>query len=146
MTLEILAKYIHFVCIFGIVGALVGEHLLIKAKMTRREIKRMANIDAIYGVAAVVLLAAGFSLWFALGKPEEFYTKNWIFLAKIGLFIIVGLLSIIPTVFFNKNRKGDADEVIEVPKRIVMCIRIQLLLIFIMPLLATLMARGIGQF
>jgi putative membrane protein len=146
MTLEVVVKYVHFICIFGIVGALVGEHLLIQPKMTRAEIKRMSMVDAVYGICAVLLLVAGFTLWFAVGKPAEFYTNNWIFHTKIGLFVIVGLLSIVPTIFFNKNRKGNLDEIIEVPKRIVMFIRIQLLLIFIMPLLATLMARGIGAF
>lgn len=146
MTLEVLVKYIHFICIFGIVGALVGEHLLIKPMMTRAEIKRMSMVDAVYGICAVLLLAAGFTLWFAVGKPAEFYSNNWIFHTKIGLFVIVGLLSIAPTIFFNKNRKGNLDETIKVPKRIVMFIRMQLLLIFIMPLLATLMARGIGAF
>ncbi len=146
MTLEVIIKYVHFLCIFGIVGTLTGEHLLLKAKMTRQEIKRIATLDGIYGVCAVLLLAAGFTLWFAVGKPAEFYTSNWIFHTKIGLFVIVGLLSIVPTLFFNKNRKGSPEETVEVPKKIIMFIRMQLLLIFIMPLLATLMARGIGAF
>ena len=115
--------------------------------MTRREIGRLASIDAVYGVAALILVAAGLTLWLAsIGKPAVFYTKNWIFHTKLTVFILIGLSSIAPTVFFTKNRKGNPDEVVEVPTRIVTMLRIELSLLVIMPLLAGLMAHGVGFF
>lgn len=145
MSLEIILRYVHFISIFVIVGTLVSEHLLLKNEMTRAELSRLARIDAIYGLAAIVLLGAGLTLWLgAIGKPAAFYTKNWIFLTKIFLFIIVGLLSIYPTVFFIKNRKGQPDESIKIPKVIFWMLRFELLLIFIIPILAGLMAKGVG--
>lgn len=146
MTAEILAKYIHFLCIFAIVGALTSEHLLLKEKMTRKEIHRLSIIDAIYGISALVLLGAGLSLWLWLGKPVEFYSKNWVFHLKLTLFLLIGLLSIYPTIFFIKNRKGEPSELVHIPKRVKMLLRIELLLLFIIPLLASLMAKGIGFF
>ena len=147
MTLEIFLRYIHFLCIFAIVGSLVSEHLLLKRTMTRREIGRLATIDAVYGIAALILVGAGLTLWLgSIGKPSVFYTKNWIFHTKLTLFILVGLSSIVPTVFFTKNRKGNPDEVVEVPGRVVMMLRIELALLVIMPLLAGLMAHGVGFF
>jgi len=145
MTLEIFLRYIHFVCIFAIVGSLTSEHLLLKKSMTRREISRLAAIDAVYGIAALTLVAAGLTLWLAsVGKPAVFYSKNWIFHTKLTVFILIGLSSIIPTVFFTKNRKGNPDEVVEIPGRVVMMVRLELALLVIMPLLAGLMARGVG--
>ncbi len=146
MTIEILIKYLHFICIFAIVSSIVGEHLLLKPQMTRAEIKRLSVLDSVYGAAAIILLAAGFSLWFWVGKPAETYSKNWIFHVKIGLFIIVGLLSIYPTVFINRERKGAESDLVDIPPSIKYMIRLELLLLFIMPLTATLMARGIGYF
>jgi len=148
MMAEVLLKYVHFICIFAIVGALVGEHLLIKDEMTREEIKRLATLDSIYGVAAVVILAAGFTMWFndSIAKSADYYSQNWIFLTKIGLFSIVGILSIFPTLFFNKQRKGNPNEIVQVPKSMIWYIRIEIILLFLMPLLATLMAKGIGYF
>jgi len=147
MTLEIFLRYIHFLCVFAIVGSLVSEHLLIKNALTRREIGRLASIDAVYGVAALTPVAAGLTLWLgSIGKPAVFYSKNWIFHTKLTVFILIGLSSIVPTVFFTKNRKGNPDEVVQVPKRVVMMLRIELLLLVIMPLLAGLMARGVGFF
>lgn len=145
MTTEIFLRYLHFISIFTIVGSLVSEHLLLKKEMKRAELARLATIDAAYGLAAITLLSAGLTLWLgAFGKPTEFYSKNWIFHTKITLLICIGLLSIYPTVFFIKNRKGNKEEVVTVPKAIFWMLRLELLLLFIIPLLAGLMARGIG--
>ncbi len=147
MTLEIFLRYIHFVSIFAIVGSLASEHLLLRKRMTRSEIGRLARIDAVYGIAALTLLAAGLTLWLgSVGKPSWYYTKNWIFNTKITLFAVIGLLSIYPTVFFLRNRKGEANETIHVPPSIFFALRMELLLLFIIPLLAGLMAHGVGYF
>jgi putative membrane protein len=147
MTLEIFLRYVHFISIFGIVGALVSEHLLLKRSLTRGEISRIARVDAVYGMAALSLLAAGLTLWLSgAGKPTVFYSKNWIFHTKITCFALIGILSIYPTIFFTRNRKGRAEEVIAVPKSIFWMLRLELTLLLIIPLLAGLMARGIGFF
>jgi putative membrane protein len=146
MTLEIFVKYIHFICIFAIVATVSAEHLLLKPQLTRNEIKRLSVLDGIYGISALILLGAGLSLWLWLGKPAEFYTKNWIFHTKLTMYILMGLLSIYPTIFFLKNRKGaNQEDLVAIPPIIKWLIRLELLVIFIMPLLATLMARGIGH-
>lgn len=147
MTPEIILRYIHFISIFTIVSTLVSEHLLLKKELSRAEITRLARIDAVYGIAAVTLIGAGLTLWLSgVGKPAVYYSKNWIFHTKITFFLIVGLLSIYPTVFFIKNRKGDQKEIVPVPKTVFWMLRFELLLLFIIPLLAGLMARGIGFF
>ncbi len=144
MILEILLRYIHFISIFTIVSTLAAEHLLLKKEMKPSEIARLSVIDMIYGIAALSLLAAGLTLWLGgHGKPTEYYSQNWIFLLKISLYIMVGLLSIYPTVFFIKNRKKEVASII-VPSLIVWLIRMELLLMFIIPLLAGLMAKGYG--
>lgn len=115
--------------------------------MTRAELGRLARIDGIYGIAALTLLAAGLTLWFGgFGKPTEYYSKNWIFHTKILLFLLIGLLSIKPTIFFLKQRKGNPEEVVSVPGSIVMMLRLELTLLLIIPLLAGLMSHGIGYF
>jgi Predicted membrane protein len=148
MTLEIFLRYLHFISIFTIVSTLVSEHLLLKPTLTRRELKRLSRIDMIYGLAALTLLGAGLTLWFSgVGKPTEFYSKNWIFHTKITLFATVGILSIHPTVFFIRQSKGEnQSELISVPKGIFWMVRLELLLLFIIPLLAGLMAKGEGYF
>jgi putative membrane protein len=145
MNLEILLRYVHFISIFAIVGSLVAEHLLLKKTLSRTEIERLSKIDGIYGLAVLVLLVVGLTLWFGgYGKPTEFYSQNPIFHTKLALFGIIGILSIYPTVYFFKNRKGDPNEILIVPKSIFWMLRLEILLLFVIPILAGLMAKGIG--
>jgi putative membrane protein len=144
--LEILVRYVHFISIFIIVGTLSSEFVLLKNQLTRAEIKRLAFIDQWYGLSAITLLGAGFTLWFVLGKPSQFYTYNWVFLLKISLFTIIGILSIQPTIFFMKNRKGNPTDVVEIPQMIRKMVAFELILLIFIPLCASLMARGIGYF
>ncbi len=147
MTFELFLRYIHFISIFAIVGTLVSEHLLLKPMVRRADILRLSRIDAVYGIAALTLLTAGLTLWLGgIGKPASFYSQNWIFHIKLTCFAVIGLLSIYPTVFFIKNRKGNPVDEVTIPKAIFLCIRIEILLLFVIPLLAGLMSRGVGYF
>lgn len=146
MTSELVLRYLHFISIFAIVGSLVSEHLLLKKSLSRKELDRLSKIDGVYGLAALVLLGVGMTLWLGgIGKPTEFYSNNPIFHIKLTLFVLIGLLSIYPTVFFLKNRKGDPDEIVTIPKAIFWSLRLELFLLFTIPILAGLMAKGIGS-
>lgn len=144
MDAVIIARYAHFISILTIVSCLVSQHLLIEDRLPKKMITRLWRIDSIYGVSAITAVSAGLTLWLWTGKPAEYYSQNWIFLLKVGLFAVVGVLSLLPTVFFWKKRKGDQEEIIQVPKYIKTLIRIELGLLFILPLLASLMANGRG--
>ena len=146
MTELIIVRYFHFLGIIVLVACLSFEHFIVKKEMSRAEIKRLSLVDSIYGISALIVLTAGFLLWFWVGKSAAYYSGNWIFHTKLTLFILVGLLSIYPTIYFIKNRKGHPDEMIRVPKSVIMMIRMELLIVLILPLLAVLMSLGIGQF
>ncbi|SMD42644.1 putative membrane protein [Aquiflexum balticum DSM 16537] len=143
--MEIILRYLHFISVFAIVGALVSEHLLLKSTLSRKEILRLSKIDGVYGLAVLSLLGVGMTLWLGgIGKPTEFYSSNPIFHIKLTLFVVIGLLSIYPTVFFIKQAKGDPIEMVAIPKSIFWMVRFELLILLIMPILAGLMAKGIG--
>ena len=144
MIADILVRYLHFVSILVLVGTVLAEHLLVRRSMSRGELALVAKVDAVYGIAAVLVLLTGFAQWFWTGKPAGFYSPNPVFHTKVTLFLVVGLVSIYPTVFFVKNRKGEPDEEVAVPGRVVMSLRLELLLLFLMPLLAVLAGRGVG--
>ncbi len=144
MTAEILIRYLHFVSLILLIAAVLGQHLLLRAKMTRREIATVQRLDILYAIMVVIVLATGFAQWFWVGKPADVYSSNPVFHVKVTLFLIVGVVSAYPSVFLGKNKKGDPDELVAVPKLLIWSVRIELLLLFVMPLLASLMARGIG--
>ena len=136
-------RYLHFLGIFILASTLVAEHLLITKEMTRQQFKRLTMIDGIYGLGAVMTLTGGLLLWFVVGKPTAFYTGNPIFHIKLTLFILMALLSLIPTVFFLRNRRSQAS-VITPPNSIIVIVRAELALLIVIALLATVMAQGIG--
>lgn len=145
MLPEILVRYLHFVGIFCIVGALVSQHMLLAPQLSRAHLRKLAVLDGIYLIGVVLTLGAGLLLWFVVGKPAAFYSQNAVFHTKVTLFVILGLLSVYPTLFFQRNKTG-GEGLVEVPKRVVMLIRLELLIVILLPLLATLMARSIGAF
>jgi putative membrane protein len=147
MTSELILRYFHFVSIIVIAGTLTSEYVLLKKSLTRQEINRLARIDALYGIAALLLVGVGLTLWLGgIGKPTDYYSMNWIFLTKLSLFSSIGIMSLYPTVFFLKNRKGNPEEIVMIPSSIYWILRIEILLLLSIPLLAGLMARGIGYF
>ncbi|MDF1658621.1 MAG: DUF2214 family protein [Verrucomicrobiales bacterium] len=144
MIADIIIRYLHFVSLILLIAAVLGQHLLIRSTMTRREVARVQKLDIVYAIMVVLVLGTGFAQWFWVGKPADFYSSNPIFHVKVTLFLIVGVVSAYPSVFLGKNKKGDPDESVAVPNLLIWSVRVELLLLFLMPLLANLMARGIG--
>ena len=144
MPLEISIRYLHFISLIALSAAVFAQAFLLRPEMTRREIAQIQRVDILYAVMVVVVLVTGFAQWFWIGKPSRFYSSNPIFHAKLTLFLVIGILSAWPSVFLGRQRKGDSEETIEVPKSVTLSVRAEVLLLILMPLLASLMARGVG--
>jgi putative membrane protein len=138
-----LVRLMHFVAIFIFAGALVIENMAIKPPITGEDARNLAKVDAVCGIRALFVLLFGLTLWLWVGKPSEFYSSNPIFHAKLGLFTLMVLCAIASTVFFNKHSKSE-EKVIEVPQLLRLLLKFQLVLLVLIPVLALLMARGIG--
>jgi putative membrane protein len=142
MTSFILVKYLHLLSAFGMAGCLMAELVLLKPTLTRSEIKRIGKIDGFYGLSAITLVAAGFTMWFVVGKGPGFYEDTALYI-KLTLAILIGLISIFPTVFFIRSgRKKDVTE-IQIPAYIKRLVIIQLILLACIPPLATMVAYGL---
>ncbi|WP_350447106.1 DUF2214 family protein [Pseudomonas solani] len=146
---QAIAAYLHYLSIFLLFSLLVLEHRLFKLPLDLGRARSLIRVDIAYGLSAGLVLATGLArvLWY--GKGTEYYLKNSLFHAKIGLFILVALLSALPTfVFLNWRNELKAGQVPQVSpktaKLVIMAIRLELLLALVIPLLAALMARGFG--
>lgn len=142
MTIDILVRYAHFLGIIGVAGSLVSLHLLVSDEMTPLQVRRARVVNSIYGLTSLIVLGAGVALWVAVGKPKDFYSKNGLFHAKFGLFVVMGLLSIAQSRFLRRSSGSEGN--VELPKSVKMTLRIQLLLLLVIPFLATLVAAGVG--
>ncbi|EQM69085.1 DUF2214 family protein [Pseudomonas tohonis] len=146
---QAIAAYLHYLSIFLLFSLLVLEHRLFKLPLDLERARSLIRVDIAYGLSAGLVLTTGLArvLWY--GKGTEYYLKNSLFHAKIGLFILVALLSALPTfVFLNWRNELKAGQVPQVgpktAKLVIMAIRLELLLALVIPLLAALMARGFG--
>ena len=140
---ESLVRYAHFLGILILASTLVVENVLLKPNTNTDVFKMLTRVDGLYGLGAIITLLAGLALWLWVGKPKAFYTQNPLFHIKLTLFGVIALLSLIPTVFFIRNRNVPGDEIV-VPHRIIRIKRIELVMLSVMPLLAVFMARGFG--
>lgn len=141
--------YLHIIAIMFLMGSLITEHLILKPVMTREQIKSLVAVDTVYGLSAAVVLITGLLRWFVYGRGSAYYLGNPLFHTKLTLFVIVALLSIFPTIQFLKWRKqvkAGIDPAIGVRqvKGLLMYIRIEMLILALIPLLAVMIARGYG--
>ncbi len=148
--MNILIPYLHYIGIMILMGALITEHVMLKPRVGKEQIKSLTKVDMIYGISAGIVLITGLLRWFLVDpKGAEFFTKNHLFHIKMTLFIVIVVLSIFPTIKFLKwRRRVNTSEIFEPGekevKKQLMFIRIELLLLAIIPLLAVLVARGTG--
>lgn len=150
MFTDALLAYVHHIAAFALVAILLVEMALCKPGMSPAHVRTLTRYDGMYGMFAAVLLVVGTMRVFWGIKGAQFYAHNPAFHAKVGLFILIGLLSVPPTLTYfrwRKSLKADAqftpgDEEVKATRRF---IHLQAGLILILLLLAVLMARGIGM-
>ncbi|WP_158969554.1 DUF2214 family protein [Paraglaciecola sp. L3A3] len=142
---EILVRYCHFIGIIVLAGTLVAKHMMLTGELNLAQMQKIARIDRVYGLSALIVLLAGLTLWFGVGKPAEFYAKNWVFHLKVSLFIVMALLSIYPTIYINKICRAK-QKLVNVPKSIINTVRLELTCLVIIPLSAVYMAKGYGLY
>jgi len=147
--MEPLIAYLHYLSIIFVGGFLVAELVVCRVGMTIEQAKRLAIIDAIFFASALAALATGLLRLFFYAKGVSFYTGNPVFWAKMALYVIIAALSITPTRTFLRWKRtatergaAPAGNEIAAARRL---IHIELGLLALMPLLAVLMARGIGR-
>ncbi|MDF0604069.1 DUF2214 family protein [Neisseriaceae bacterium TC5R-5] len=144
-----IAAYLHFLAIFFLFALLVLQHHTFRLPLGLEQARSLTRLDIAYGLSAGLVLASGLARTFWYGKGWEYYLHNGLFHAKFGLFILIALLSILPTVVFLRWRpalKENRPPAISarMARLLTWSIRLELLLLLCMPLLATLLARGFG--
>jgi putative membrane protein len=144
-----LFAFIHHLAAFVLFAALVVEYILIKAEPGLYNARKILRADMIYGIASVILLAAGLVRIFYLEKGIDYYLHSGPFLAKAGLFLVMGLLSIYPTVIFLSWRTELKADRVPVPdavtlRRLKVIIHAEMTGVMLIIACAVLMARGVG--
>jgi putative membrane protein len=149
MTSTISLAFLHHAAAFLLVAVVMVELVVMRNELTLSSARSLVRMDAVYGVAAFVVLVVGFLRVVYTEKGTAYYFASGTFVAKIALFAIVGLLSMYPTIRFLSWRKALRQQQLpaltsDTQRRIRMILHIELTLLFGMMLCAAMMARGIG--
>lgn len=147
MTPDFWLATAHHAAMLILVGALSGQSVLLRLMPSAEVVQRLARLDVLYGISAVLLLVAG-GLRLSFGaKGVPFYTGNPVFWGKMALFALIGAMSIAPTLRFIRWRRALAANALpdvaqwQQTRRIVFA---EVHLLFFVAIAAAAMARGIG--
>ena len=135
----------HHLLAFGLFGILFAELMLVRPGMDVATVRRVAVIDLVFGALAGLILVVGFARATMAAKGWAYYEHNAVFWAKIGVFLLIGLLSAPPTISYIRWRKaGVAPSDVQVAgvRRL---LHAEVALFALLPALAAAMARGYGQ-
>jgi putative membrane protein len=145
-----LFAFLHHLAAFGLFAALIVEFVLIRGELTVANARRLITTDLMTGICAGAVLAAGLARVFWFEKGADYYFHSAPFLIKLSLFVVVGLLSIYPTMKFlswrgavKQGRMPVVDSTtLRMLRRI---IHAELAGAVLIILCAVLMARGAGH-
>src|SRR5690606_26738956 len=137
--------FLHHIAAFSVFGALFAELMLIRQQIDAAIARTLLRVDAIYGASAVALIVFGLVRVHFTEKGVDYYLHSGTFIAKMVLFVAVGLLSIYPTRrFFAWRREISAGKALAVEPAIQAKLRqvvhIELGLVALVILCAVLMA------
>jgi putative membrane protein len=146
-----LFAFLHHVAAFALVACLALEFVLIRGELGVQGARRLQRVDMIFGMASGVVLLVGLLRVFYFEKGASYYFHSWPFLAKLVLFLAVGLASIPPTMEFLSwrvpLRQGQAPVLSEERRRrLRRFMHFELAGVLLILLCAALMARGVGYF
>lgn len=123
--------------------------VLVRPGIAGATLSRIARIDGAYGALSLAVIAVGICrvIWGA--KGWEAYVYNVWFWHKMGAFVLVGLLSIPPTMRFIRWRRSlDADSSYVLSESDIRGVRRYLhaeaCIFLLIPIFAAAMSRGYG--
>jgi putative membrane protein len=140
--------YLHHLAAFALVAALSVELVLLRLPLDSLNLIRLQRVDLVYGLAAVLILVAGFGRALFFEKGWAWYAANPAFAWKLALFLLVGVISIYPTLRFMQWRKQlrlgrrvqvSARDQVWLPR----AVTLELVLVAVIVACAILMARGV---
>lgn len=150
MVTTAVMAFLHHLMAFTLVACVVYEFIAYRKGLSFEEARRIQRADLIYGISAAFLLIVGVLRVIYFEKGPAYYTNNPFFWLKMNAFLIVGLLSIDPTIRYlrwNKTLKaGNVPEITDREfKRTRVILTLEVIGLAVIMFAAALMARGIGM-
>ncbi|WP_394791885.1 DUF2214 family protein [Rhodoferax sp.] len=149
MLINAVFAFLHFSAVFGIFATVFGCWLLLRQMPSCAQARQIQVCDRWYGVCAASVLVVGLLRVVYFEKGLAFYASSPFFALKMALFLLVGLLSIYPSVqFIHWGRQTGQGLPPQISKqqfsRLRLLLSLELIVLFGVALCAALMAKGVG--
>ncbi|MGZ6018708.1 MAG: DUF2214 family protein [Phenylobacterium sp.] len=144
--LDLTLAIAHHILVFSLFGVLFGELVLVRSGVTVETVGRVGRIDLMYGVLAGLIIGVGFCRAIFAAKGWAYYSHNLFFHLKVGTFLVIGLLSIPPTVAYIRWRRSGAAPTDAQVAGVRRWLWAEIALFALLPAFAAAMARGFGEF
>ena len=150
MWLDATLAYLHYAAIFTLFAFLTVQAMVLRYPLDERLVRLLGRADIWAAGAAGATLITGFVRAGFGAKGGDFYFNSWPIYVKIALFVVVGLMSIKPTMAYLRWRKAyERDASFSVPatehatmRKIVMA---EVHIGALIPVFAVIMSRGLGH-
>jgi len=151
--LQVTLAILHLLALGLGLGAVLNRGTALREPPTAASLRRVFRADTVWAIAGFLWIATGLVRWFgAIEKPEEYYSANMFFIAKMSLLAVVLILEVGAMVTLIRWRRaaarGESPEAIASPARasqLATLSHVQALLVVLMVLAAVAMARGFGS-
>ena len=142
--MPILLAVFHYLAILGLFACLFAELILLNLESSPTTLRALGRVDIGYGSLSGVVILSGLLRVFLGETPATAWLANPAFWTKMGLFLAIGLISVIPTLRFLGWRKaakasGQLPDIVA-RKPIRNLVVLQIVLFAGLPLFAVLMA------
>ena len=144
LMLDAVLASVHHLFVFSLVAVLFAELVLASSTPDAARLHQLGRLDSAYGLLSMGIIAAGFLRAAYGAKGWSFYAHNPVFWTKIGVFVMVGLLSAVPTVRLLRWRKAGIVPDAAAMRSTRQWMVAEVMLVAAIPVIAVLMARGVG--
>ena len=150
MDLNLILACAHHLAVFALVALFAAEFALLRPGLSGARIGQLAGIDAAYGGVAGLVIVIGILRVIWGGVDPMYYLSNHAFWGKMAAFLILGLLTIPPTMAIRRWVKaGEGIAEFAPPANEIAAnrrfIHLQAGVLLLIPIFAAAMARGYGS-
>lgn len=139
----------HHLAVFTLVALFAAEFALLRPGLAGARITQLARIDAAYGAVAGIVIIVGIIRVIFGAVGWDYYVGNHAFWGKMGAFLVMGLLTIPPTMAVRRWVKagqgvGEYAPPASEISRNRRFLHLQAVALLLIPIFAAMMARGYG--
>ena len=146
MDIDLILASAHHLAVFTLVGLFAAEFAMLRPGLAGARIGQLARLDAAYGGVAGLVIVVGILRVIFGAMGWEYYVTNYAFWAKMAAFLVMGLLTVPPTLAIRRWAKAGQDHAVPADEIAASqrFIYLQAGVLLLIPIFAAAMARGYG--